>query len=351
MAGPLFNFLFAFLAYGAVAMIGISGLKPQLGGVIESSPAAVAGLQSGDEIVAVNGTPVVIWQQALEEIVTAVVASDGVDLEVMGTGGERRQHRLEASFGGDIPEGGALLQGLGLEIDRPRLPPRLGTLVSGGAAEAAGLQSGDLVVSVMAQPVSSWEEWVEWIQRSPEQPLVVLFERDGVPMTLELVPQRVELETGRVIGRIGAEVELGEYRRSHLRELRLGPLQALIHGVEKSWQMSWLTLRMMGRMVTGEASTKQLGGPITIARYAGSSMESGLVPFFSFLGLLSVSLGVLNLLPIPILDGGHLLFYLLEWVRGAPLSERVMGLGQQLGGVFLVGLMALVLYNDVHRLL
>ncbi|MBT3197097.1 MAG: RIP metalloprotease RseP, partial [Gammaproteobacteria bacterium] len=344
-AGPLFNFIFAIFAFGLVQMWGVSGMKPVVGEVDLSSVASTAGLSRGDEIVAVNGEPVQIWQQALEQILGGVILGESIQLSVVDHSGVQQQRELQNPFGKEIPEGMALLVGLGFSIERPLLPPRIGVVSAAGAAAEAGLESGDLVLTVNGEPVESWKSWVDWVQESPEQPLALTIERDGVIFPLQLTPARVEVNQ-QVIGRIGASADLSEYRQSHYREIRYGVVDGLVRGAEKSWEMASLTLRVMGRMVVGATSTDGLSGPISIARYAGASMESGVVTFLSFLGLVSVSLGVLNLLPIPMLDGGHLFYYFIEWVSGSPPSESAMLLGQRIGVVFLVGLMSLALYND-----
>lgn len=350
VAGPLFNFIFAIFAFGAVQMVGISGMKPIVGEVTEASVAARAGLQQGEEVTTVNGHPVLIWQQALEKMLGAVVVGEKLQLQVTTVEGVEQQRVLENPFGRDIPEGMALLDRLGFEIERPAVPPRIGEVVADGAAAAAGLEKGDLVLTVEQEIVPSWAAWVDWVRDSPEQTLQLTIDRDGVIFPMSLTPARVE-RSGKSIGRIGAAVDLAEFRANYYRTVQYGPVDALIRGAEKSWEMSAMTLKVMGRMVVGATSTDGLSGPISIARYAGNSMESGLTAFLSFLGLVSVSLGVLNLLPIPMLDGGHLFYYLVEAVKGSPPSETMMMVGQRVGIVFLVGLMSLALYNDLLRLL
>ncbi len=348
-AGPLFNFIFAIFAFGAVQMIGVSGMKPVVGPISESSVADVAGLMQGDEILAVNGQPVQIWQQALEKMLGAVVVGEKLQLEVVDASGVRHARQLDNPFGTEIPEGMALLEQLGFSIARPAVPPRIGEVVEDGAAAAAGLESGDLILTVDGEPVDNWAAWVEWVRESPEQPLQLTIERDGVIFPMVLTPARVEVN-GTSIGRIGAAVDLSEYRSTHYREVQYGLVDGVVRGAEKTWDMSVMTLKVMGRMVVGATSTDGLSGPISIARYAGNSMESGVTTFLSFLGLVSVSLGVLNLLPVPMLDGGHLFYYLVEAIKGSPLSEGAMVVGQRIGIIFLVGLMSLALYNDLLRL-
>ena len=349
VAGPLFNFIFAVFAFGAVQMVGVSGMKPIVGEVAEASVAARAGLQQGEEITVVNGHLVEIWQQALEKMLGAVVVGDSLQLQVVNLEGTTQQRMLENPFGRDIPEGMALLDQLGFSIERPAVPPRIGEVAPDGAAAAAGLELGDLILTVESEPVGSWAVWVDWVRDSPEQMLQLTIDRDGVIFPLQLTPARVEAN-GKVIGRIGAAVDLTEFRENYYRTVQFGPVDALIRGAEKTWDMSAMTLKVMGRMVVGATSTDGLSGPISIARYAGNSMESGLTTFLSFLGLVSVSLGVLNLLPVPMLDGGHLFYYLVEAVKGSPLSDSAMMAGQRIGIVFLVGLMSLALYNDLLRL-
>ncbi len=350
VAGPLFNFIFAVFAFGAVQMAGVSGMKPIVGAVMEASVAARGGLQQGEEITAVNGQPVQIWQQALERMLGAVVVGDLLQLQVVTPQGATQLRELENPFGREIPEGMALLEQLGFAIERPAVPPRIGEVAADGAAAAAGLERGDRVLSVEGEAVDSWGGWVEWVQESPEQTLQLTIERDGVIFPMQITPARVELN-GKMVGRIGAAVDLSEFRAHYYRTVQYGPLDAMVRGAEKSWEMSVMTLKVMGRMVVGATSTDGLSGPISIARYAGNSMESGLTTFLSFLGLVSVSLGVMNLLPVPMLDGGHLFYYLVEALKGSPLSEGAMMVGQRIGIVFLVGLMSLALYNDLLRLL
>ena len=349
VAGPLFNFIFAVFAFGAVQMVGVSGMKPIVGEVAEASVAGRSGLQQGEEIVAVNNRPVEIWQQALEKMLGAVVVGETVQLQVVDRLGIQQLRTLENPFGAEIPEGMALLDQLGFAIERPAVPPRIGEVIPDGAAAQAGLEFGDLIVTVEGEPVESWAAWVEWVQESPEQPLQIKIDRDGVLFPMVLTPAKVELN-GKTIGRIGAAVDLTEFRENYYRTVQYGLWEGLVRGAEKSWEMSSMTLQVMGRMVVGATSTDGLSGPISIARYAGNSMESGLTTFLSFLGLVSVSLGVLNLLPVPMLDGGHLFYYLIEAIKGSPPSEGAMMVGQRVGIVFLVGLMSLALYNDLLRL-
>lgn len=244
-----------------------------------------------------------------------------------------------------------ILSGLGIRPWRPPVPPVLGKLVEGGAAEQAGLASGDRIVVADGTPVEDWSEWVVFVQDRPEQPIGVVIERDGVRMHLELTPKRVEVG-GQAIGRIGAYVQMPDDSFDGYRaELRYPLGEALIQAVAKTWDVSVLTLRMLGYMLVGHASVDNLSGPISIAQYAGKSVSVGFTYFLKFLAVVSISLGVLNLLPIPLLDGGHLFYFVVEALKGSPLSEQAQMLGQRIGLAILLGLMGLAFYLDIGRLL
>ncbi|MBT3347093.1 MAG: RIP metalloprotease RseP [Thiotrichales bacterium] len=352
VAGPLFNFLFAIAAFAAIQMIGVSGLKPIIGEVAPNSVAAEAGMRSGEEIVAVDGEPVRIWQEVIEGIVSQVVVGDAVKLSWIDSSGVVKNGVLRNPFGKSIPEGMDLFEKLGFSIGRPKLDAVIGEVVADSAAQRAGLESGDRVFKVAGEKVNSWGEWAKWIKSSPGESLSMTVIRDDIFFNLTLTPEEVKVGE-KTIGRAGVMAYQGDkkrYRELWYRDIQYGPIDALWRGVEKSWELSSMTLQVMGRMLTGATSTDGLSGPISIAKYAGNSMDMGIVSFLSFLGLVSVSLGVLNLLPIPMLDGGHLFHYLIEWIRGEPLPENAMLVGQKIGIIFLVGLMSLALYNDILRL-
>jgi regulator of sigma E protease len=245
---------------------------------------------------------------------------------------------------------GVLLENLGLAVWRPTVPAVIDRLVAGAPAEQAGLLPGDRIVAVDDKAVESWSEWVAFVRAHPGETLRIRVERDGQQLELSLVPRAVE-EKGTTIGQIGAYVREPEGLRESMRtEVRYGLWESTGKAVVKTWDMTALTVRTLWGMISGQASVENISGPISIAQYAGYSVSVGLASFLKFLAIVSVSLGVLNLLPIPILDGGHLLYNIIEWLRGKPLSEHAQQIGQQLGILLLLALMSIAFYNDLSRL-
>jgi len=350
-AGPLSNLLFAVLAYWAVFMIGDTGLKPLVGAVEEGSPAAEIGLRPGDEFMAVNGTATPTWERVLYALVDASMGDAEVRLDVRGEAGEDRQLYAGPNALAAMTEANGDLKKIGIEEARPRIAPRVGEVLAGEPAALAGLRSGDLILEVDGQPVAEWARWVDIIRDSPGRLLRVAIDRDGERLVLEIRPASKQMTAG-TIGRIGAGVKIDEDIMAPYRsEVRYGPLDAGAEALKKTWDVSVLTLRVVWGMLTGQMSVDNIGGPITIAKTAGQSASIGGVFFLKFLAILSISIGILNLLPIPVLDGGHLMFYAVEAVRGRPLSENAQLLGQKVGLVILVALMSLALYVDLTRVL
>jgi regulator of sigma E protease len=349
-AGPLFNFLFAIFAYWMMYVIGVSGMRPLVGEVVPGSYAAMAGISVGDEIVAVENTPTPTWESTVLALLDASLAESGrVDLAVRDPQGGERHLQAHFDTSSELLQAGGVLENFGLGPWRP--PAVIDRLVAGGAGDRAGLQPGDRIIRADGEAINSWEQWVGYVRDRPEQAMVVQVQRDGDVVTLDLAPDSVAGEAG-TIGRIGAYVRLpGDEQRATMRVVvRYGPLQALPEALRKTRDVTTLTLRTLWKMVTGKASVESLSGPISIAQYAGQSAAIGLATFLGFLGIVSVSLGVLNLLPVPVLDGGHLLFYLLELVKGSPVSEAAQLLGQKIGIALLLALMSLAFYNDLVRL-
>jgi len=351
MAGPLFNFLFAILAYWMMFVVGVPGMRPLVGEVTPGSLAAMAGIVSGDEIVAVENTPTPTWENTVLALLDASLAESGsVDLVVRDPQGAERHLQARFDNSSELLQAGGVLENFGLGPWRP--PAVIDRLVAGGAGERAGLQPGDRIIRADGEAINSWDQWVGYVRDRPEQPIVLQVLREDREVTLDLVPDSVT-EEGVTIGRIGAYVRLpdDEQRATMRVVVRYGLLQALPEALRKTRDVTTLTLRTLWKMITGKASVESLSGPISIAQYAGQSAAIGLATFLGFLGIVSVSLGVLNLLPVPVLDGGHLLFYLLELVKGSPVSEAAQLLGQRIGIALLLALMSLAFYNDLVRLI
>jgi regulator of sigma E protease len=351
VAGPLFNFLFAILAYWLMFVAGVPGLRPVVGDVTPGSYAAQAGILAGDEILSVQGEPTPTWESVNMMLLDASLdESDAIELDVRNSAGAERRLGVQLDGPEQLLEKGGVLHNFGLEPWQ--LPAVLDEVVAGEAAEAAGLQPGDRIVAADGEPVAGWNDWVEYVRARPEQSIRVEVLRDGTPRTLELVPRSVDGEGG-THGFIGASVRLPDAGQHATMRVVVhhGPLEAVPAALGKTWDITTLTLRTLWKMLTGKASVENLSGPISIARYAGESAAIGLTTFLAFLGIVSVSLGVLNLLPVPVLDGGHLLFYLVELVKGSPLSEAAQLAGQKIGIFLLLMLMTVAFYNDLARLI
>ncbi|QJI17430.1 MULTISPECIES: sigma E protease regulator RseP [unclassified Pseudomonas] len=349
-AGPIANFLLAMVFFWVLAMLGSQQVRPVIGAVEAGSIAAKAGLSAGQEIVAIDGEPTTGWGAVNLQLVRRLGESGTVQLVVREQGSTAETPRelvLDKWLkGADEPDP---IKSLGIRPWRPALPPVLAELDPKGPAQAAGLKTGDRLLALDGQALGDWQQVVDLVRVRPDTKIVLKVERDGaqidVPVTLA-----VRGEAKAAGGYLGAGVKGVEWPPSMVREVSFGPLAAIGEGARRTWTMSVLTLDSLKKMLFGELSVKNLSGPITIAKVAGASAQSGVADFLNFLAYLSISLGVLNLLPIPVLDGGHLLFYLVEWVRGRPLSDRVQGWGIQIGISLVVGVMLLALVNDLGRL-
>ena len=351
LAGPAFNFLFAALAWWIVYMVGIAALKAVVGEVTPGSLAERAGLGPGDAVVAVEDREARTWSAVVAA--TLGEALDGDRIEVRWTRPTGDTGSGELDFRGldlDDLTRGSFFDALGIEPAMPASPPRIGAVNAGEPAALAGMRPGDLVTKALDVPIGTWSEWVGFVRARPGIEFPVEVRRDGERVVLTLRPTAVE-SGGTTIGRIGATLH-EDARASdgwYLTDRRT-PLAAAERAVARTWEITALTVGLLWKMVRLELSSEHLSGPITIARYARDSASGGLMRFIEFLAIVSVSLGILNLLPIPVLDGGHLLIHLAEAVKGGPLSPRTMVLGYQAGLALLVGLMGLALYNDLMRL-
>lgn len=349
-AGPIANFLLAVLLFWLVFMIGETGVRPLLGPVEEGTLAYAAGFSEGDEILAVDGEATPTWSIAVGALLEQAMDHENLQIDVRASDGLQTRRLL--SIPRELSENPDILgERLGFQAWRPELPPVIESLEPGGAAEAAGLAPGDTLLQVDETPVEDWRQWVEYVRAHPGVAMNVIVKRDGKATSLQVVPATRETAKGK-IGHIGAAVKVPDDLMDAMTvEYRLDPWSALGAAVGKTFDYSVMTLKMMGRMLVGSASVENLSGPISIAQYAGHTARMGLTPFLKFLALVSVSLAVLNLLPIPVLDGGHLLFFLVEAVQGKPLPEKAQTMFQQFGIFLLLSLMALAFYLDIGRLL
>lgn len=349
-AGPLANFLLAILLFWGLFMAGVPATKPVLGKPPADTPAARASIQPGETVVAVNGERVQSWQDLHWRVLKGVVRKESVTLETMDTARHYHYRRLAP---GDL-ESKSLeknpLRGLGLVHDLPPLPPVLGDLMPDSPAQRAGLHSGDRILAVNGQPITLWEELVGRVREAPGQDLLLLVERSAGPLEILVVPEAVAEGAART-GRIGAAPRVDPALLApYWSVVSYAPWEALQRAGHRTWELSVFSLEMLGRMVLGQVSLQNLSGPITIADYAGQSAQGGWASFIGFLALVSVSLGVLNLLPVPLLDGGHLLYYFAEFLTGRPVPEKAQEVGQKIGMGLLALLMFLALYNDLQRL-
>ncbi|MFJ3260384.1 sigma E protease regulator RseP [Pseudomonas sp. NPDC086581] len=349
-AGPIANFLLAILFFWVLAMLGSQQIKPIIGSVVANSPAATAGLASGQEVVAVDGEAVDGWSGVNLQLVRRLGETGEVSVSVLEQGSSAPAvHQVHISSWLKSEDNPDPIGGLGIQPWRPAVAPVIAELDEKGPAKAAGLQIGDRLVSLDGQSVTDWQEVVSRVRAMPEGKVTLGIERAGQREELALTLAAKGEGKART-GYLGAGVAGGQWPPEMLREVSYGPVAAVGQALSRTWSMSLLTLDSLKKMVLGQLSVKNLSGPITIAKVAGASAQSGVGDFLHFLAYLSISLGVLNLLPIPVLDGGHLLFYMVEWVRGRPLSERVQAWGMQIGISLVVGVMLLALVNDLSRL-
>ena len=350
-AGPLFNFIFAILVYAGLFMYGMPEARPVLAEPPAGTLAAAAGMHAGDTVRATNGEPLTTWQDLRWRVLQAALQGQKIRLETANERGHIAESTLDL---GAFPAGeieSDVLERAGLRLFRAPLEPVLGKLLSGSAAERAGLKEGDRILSAGGKPVDSWESLVAAVRASPGVALRLVIERGGASMPVEVVPDSIASGEAR-IGRIGAapRVPPGHADRILIR-VRHGPLESLAKALTKTVDISVFSLKILGKMLLGEVSWKHLSGPVTIADFAGQSAQLGWMSYLTFLALISISLGVLNLLPVPLLDGGHLMYYAIELIKGRPVSERAMELGQRVGLALLLVMMAFAFYNDLNRLL
>jgi regulator of sigma E protease len=354
-AGPAFNLIFTLFAFWLMFLVGIPESRPVVGEV--SGIAASAGIESGDRIVALNGEPTDTWSHAILGLITPALDRESVTLTLEDTAGGQRQVVLDLDRLGDDFEEEKTLEGIGITPWRPQLPAIVGEVSPDSPAYLAGFEVGDLITRINGEAVPDWA-WVGTLVQKhgvAGQPLTVSVERDGIELNLNVSP--AERSEGTLSKRLilgvtnkpadaDLQAQLGRVYFVH----QYGLFSGLGAAASEMWRLTGSTLGLLGRMLTGSASVKNLSGPISIAQFANSSANAGLSSFLFFLGAISLSLGILNLLPIPVLDGGHLLYYLIELVKGSPVSEQIQAKGQYVGLLALIGLMGIAFFNDILRL-
>lgn len=353
LAGPIANLLLAIVLYWLLFMMGVVGVKPIVGKVTAGSPAAAASFADGETIQTINGKKVATWQEASWILLNESLKSDSVTVEAVNDAHQIHVHQLDVAIMRQEEGNRDILTALGLTPFQPNMPAVVGEIAQNSPAALAGFKAQDLVLSIsknnVISPINHWEAFVQAIRENPNTPLEVEIQRGEIILKLPVTPEQVT-ENGEIVGRIGAALNLSQPTGNQLLTTSHdSAFSALLKATEKTWDISIFTLKMFGRMLTGQASLKGISGPVTIANYAGQSANIGLKAFISFLAVISISLGVLNLLPIPVLDGGHLMYYIVEIFTGKSTSETVMVIGQKIGLTLLGGMMILAFYNDINK--
>jgi regulator of sigma E protease len=352
LAGPAFNILFAILVlWGMFWVSGITEFKPIVGDVLADSIAAHAGLRTGDEILTVNGAAVAGQRDVVFDLLDAVSSGGVANLTVRDKAGATRAANLNVPTREErirLTEPAALMHGLGFEFKIPPMPAVLGAIIAGGPADKAGLKSGDRITAINGERISDFRDIVTRVSGHPGETLTFDYARDGATHSVR-IPVASDKDGDKLVGRIQAAPMSKKLPDDMVMQIELSPAAALSRAAEEAWSITALQGRLFWRMVLGQFSMKNLNGPLSIAEYAGDSAEAGVASFMSFLVLISLSLGFLNLLPIPILDGGQIVFQLVEWLKGSPLSERAQAFGQQVGIALLILLMGVALFNDIAR--
>lgn len=348
VAGPMANFLFAIFAFWLMFLIGVPAVKPVLQQVVAESPAAEGGLAPGMEILAIDGREIRTWEDVNFALIGRLGAGQ-TRFSVQDDGGRRQELVVPLQHWQFNPDETSPITALGLVPEGPTLTLDLAQVMEEGPGERAGLLADDQLYSVNGQRLENWEQFVSLVQASPEQALELVVLRQGQSLSLSLLPERRETRD-QVIGYVGLAPQVLPVDDRYRFELSHGPLQAVWAGMERTWELTVLTFNMIGKLLTGIVSVDNLSGPISIAKGAGASADFGLVYFLSFMALVSVNLGIINLLPLPVLDGGHLLFYLVEAVTGRPVPEKIQEIGFKIGAALLMLLMGLALFNDIARL-
>ena len=346
VAGPVANFIFAVLIFWGVFLLGSTQLVPVINQVEPNSIAAEVGIHSGDEILAVNGKQVDSQQDLHWELLNYIGETREISLTLENDAEIKRDVLIKLEDWLSDLDNPDPIGDLGIKLDSG-LSLTVGGISPGGAAEKAGMLAGDTLIAVNGQPINDWQFWVDNVRSSANKEILVELERDNQVLTLVLVPNEVILDSGQIIGQVGV---LGQFSEESLRRTNPNIFEAFVMGLVRTGELTQFTLESLWKTIKGDLSLKSLSGPITIAKVAGDSAAVGIISFITFLALLSVSLGVLNLLPIPMLDGGHILFYLIEVFRGKPLPDSIQIAAIKMGMIALFMMMSIAFYNDISRL-
>ncbi len=351
LAGPAANFLLAIVLYWGLFMTGVEGMKPYVGEVLKNSPAAQSRIQPEDLIQKINGKQVQTWQDVRWALLNESLNREKIEIEVIDPAGVVHLHMLDTSgFNHDDVEVD-VLEKVGLTVYRPKMVANVGEVEHDSPADLAGLKAGDLILTINDKQVADWESFVQEVRLHPGKQLAILIQRGAEQKRLQITPEAVS-QNGETIGRIGAAYKADQLLLDKYMTIKNFSIsESFVESAAKTWETTVFSFKMIGNMLLGNVSWKSMSGPVSIASYAGQSANMGIKVFIGFLALVSISIGVLNLLPIPILDGGHLMYYIVEFFTGKPVSEAVMIIGQRVG-LFLLGwMMVLALYNDMNRLI
>ena len=348
-AGPIANFLFAIFAYWLVFIIGVPGVRPVVGEITPNSIAAQAQIQPGTELKAVDGIETPDWDAVRLQLV-AKIGDEHTTLSVAQFGSNQRQDKtLDLRQWAFEPDKEDPVSSLGIRPRGPQIEPVLSEVQVNSAASKAGLQAGDRIVKVNGQPLTQWMTFVTLVRDNPDKPLALDIERQGSSLSLTLTPDSKQVN-GKAEGFAGVVPKVIPLPDEYKTVRQYGPFSAVLEASDKTWQLMKLTVSMLGKLITGDVKLNNLSGPISIAQGAGMSAEFGVIYYLMFLALISVNLGIINLFPLPVLDGGHLLFLAIEKLKGGPVSERVQDFSYRIGAILLVLLMGLALFNDFSRL-
>ena len=351
LAGPFANLSLAVILYWVLFTMGIVGMKPIVGKVLDHSPAAAVSIGPGEMIQKINGKDVATWQDVRWTLLNESLKKNSVEIQAINDQQEIHLYQMDVS-GLDYDDvDHDILEKLGLTMYQPDIPARIGEIVENSPAALANLKVNDLVLAINNHKVSDWESFVQEIRQHPGVPLEILALRETKPMRFMVTPESV-VEDGKTVGRIGAAFKIEQSKLDQFFvTTHFSITEAFVKALEKTWDTAIFSLKMLGNMVLGNVSWKGMSGPVTIASYAGQSANMGIKVFVGFLALISISIGVLNLLPIPILDGGYFMYYMIEFFTGKPVSEAAVSVGQRLGFFILGCMMVLALYNDMNRLI